>query len=743
MQFGAWAHDNAKWLLAGLVLLLILGGFPAQTRLSSIPIQAVAFGEPLASAIEVAGTVYVSAADFANCLGYSWDWDATLGNIYLNSQPSLSPFLPESPNYHGHRVLQVVLRDRQLTLTPPALLYNNLPYVPLRLASEVGLYVGWHAPSRTAYIGSRTTNQLPRIGSIANLRKILSQSLSYPRIIYDDFKGAKAETAVSDSQESSAAPIYSDTNVQVAGVDESDIVKTDGNYIYQVRSNSVSISRAYPISAMAVLATIKFTDSTFSPTELFLSQDRLVVIGQTYDFVYPQPQPFLGSSSKPSLMPDMRHWPVQNQGVSALVYDISDRSAPQLLRKVELEGSYLTARKIDTRVVLLANKYLYNNEPVPPYYRDTVNSDEAIALDLSQVNYFPGGTYQSYLLTACFDLAETEQAATINAYLGAGNHVYMSESNLYVALAAWDSEETSVFKFTSAGLELNFAAKGKVPGHLLNQFSLDEYADHLRVATTSVRATQNNVYVMDAGLNIVGKVENIAPGERIYAARFMGNRGYLVTFLQVDPLFALDLSDPQNPRIVGALKIPGFSTYLHPIDEQHLLGIGRDTHIIERKDQQGRVVSTQVLEAGIKLAIFDVGDSNCPTEKYSVIVGGRGSHSAGLYNHKAILFDAERKLLALPISLTAAHADPASYGHSAFQGALIWSVDPASGIEEMGKITHLTDEQIIKSGYFEQAGLAEIQRVLLIDGRIYAISEQNISAHRLADLELLGSIKLP
>jgi uncharacterized secreted protein with C-terminal beta-propeller domain len=184
---------------------------------------------------------------------------------------------------------------------------------------------------------------------------------------------------------------------------------------------------------------------------------------------------------------------------------------------------------------------------------------------------------------------------------------------------------------------------------------MDEHNGFFRIATTSGNnwgegsQTSNNIYILDETLNQVSKIENIAPGESIYAARFLGDRAYLVTFVQVDPLFTVDLSDPYNPRILGELKIPGYSEYLHPYDETHIIGIGKEVDPSIDADKvhtPGAIYYTAIL--GLKIALFDVSDIENPIEEAKIVIGDRGTDSPALYDHKAFLFDREKNSLSSP-----------------------------------------------------------------------------------------------
>lgn len=750
-------RQRIGWKAITLLCLLLgvasLGGaMPVLGQTGQLNV--LAYGEALApgpAPLLIQGRVYVAAEPLAKTLGWNLDFDQANSTLYLNSYRAETPAKPMP--FHGYTTVNLVANGQLLPSENPAILLNQVTYLPLRIAETFGLAVGWNPISRTAYIGSVSKNQLPKVGSLANLQKMLGSSYSPYRYYLDVGMGAaedtmgKAVEAPTAPPSGAAASDYSNTNVQVQGVDEADIVKTDGQYIYQAKGQTVLISHAYPADQLQLVSTIKFDDQSFSPNELFIDGDRMLVIGQSNNNLY---QPMLdapavvgsGALTKPAIgmMPPVYYQPT----TTLLVYDIKDRAQPKVVRTVELGGSYLTARKVDSRVVLLANQPIYG-DPVAPCYQDTAAGEGKRTLPIADVGYFPERQNNSYLLTATFDLQQDDAPAKLTAYLGAGDNIFMSTNNLYVATGRWWGNETNIYKLHLDGTDLSFQAKGSVPGHVLNQFSMDEWNGSLRVATTYDQdgKTNNGVYVLNQSLATTGKLDGIAPGERIYSARFQGERGYLVTFEQVDPLFVLDLSDASNPQILGALKIPGFSTYLQPLDDQHLLGIGRDTMLVEDKDGKGNVVNTRVLEKGMKLAIFNIKDLANPKEEFSAKLGGRGSYSEALYNHKAVLYDATHHLLALPVQLTEASADGMSYGPVVFQGAVVYRVSLEQGFQELGRITHLTAAEQEKAGYYGYPGGSEIRRILYIGDDLYAVSDGQITAHAIDTLELLKSITLP
>ncbi|HHL41720.1 MAG TPA: hypothetical protein ENJ36_03545, partial [Candidatus Bathyarchaeota archaeon] len=249
----------------------------------------------------------------------------------------------------------------------------------------------------------------------------------------------------------------------------------------------------------------------------------------------------------------------------------------------------------------------------------------------------------------------------------------------------------------------------------------------------------NNVYVLDEDLEIVGELEDLAPGEEIYSARFMGSRCYLVTFKKIDPLFTIDLSDPENPTVLGKLKIPGFSDYLHPYDENTLIGIGKETEESEEGDF--------AWHQGVKISLFDVSDVENPREIAKIEIGDRGSDSPARYDHHAFLFSRARNLLVIPILEAGIDEDDFSgevpdnfYGEYTYQGAYVFDIS-LEGIELRGQITHLQDDELLKSGFWFESEYA-VERSLYIEDNLYTMSQGMIKINDLETLEELAEIDL-
>ncbi len=553
---------------------------------------------------------------------------------------------------------------------------------------------------------------------------------------------------------------YSDTNVQVEGVDEADIVKTDGEYIYIVDDYNVRVVKAYPPEDVEELSSLDFGDSNdFYPSEMYVDGDKLVVIGSSYN-------------GWETFMPELMIYPPQPYVnlTEIFIFDISDKEDIELFRKVAFDGYYADSRKVDDTVYLVTNKYpkyyLYRDEeqtdgdecPVP-YFADSAEGEIAKVVDCGDVMYMPGPIRseqsEQYLVVAAIPLDDDDSEIAKEVVLGAGGNVYSSRENLYVAESKYSwwgeedsTEETVIHKFALSPDDIEYKGSGNVPGTILNQFSMDEYDDHFRIATTVGNVwdgeSQNNLYVLDEDLEVVGEIEGIAPGERIYSARFMGERAYLVTFKKIDPFFVIDLADPEDPEILGALKIPGYSDYLHPYDENHIIGIGKDTEAAteEELEDWGRDFSFAWYQ-GIKIAMFDVTDVQNPVELHKTVIGDRGTSSDILYDHKALLFDKEKDLMAFPVTLAELDEevknDPTSsgseYGDYVYQGAYIFDVSVDDGFELRGRITHYDEDEVEdKAGYYWY-GDKDIMRILYIGDYFYTISRAMLMVNEMDSLD--------
>jgi uncharacterized secreted protein with C-terminal beta-propeller domain len=295
-------------------------------------------------------------------------------------------------------------------------------------------------------------------------------------------------------------------------------------------------------------------------------------------------------------------------------------------------------------------------------------------------------------------------------------------------------QKTAIYKIELDGMDIDYVERGSVPGMLLDQFSMDEYEGYLRVATTtgdswggSLSESLNHLYVLDDKLEIVGSVEDLAEGERIYSSRFMDDRAYMVTFRQVDPLFVIDLSEPENPKVLGELKITGYSEYLHPYDEDHVIGIGKEA------SEEGRF-------EGVKVSLFDVSDVGNPVEVAKIEIGDRGTDSDALYDHKAVLFDKGKNLLVLPIDLYEINKSNDmnwGWGEFVWQGAMVLDISP-KGISERGRISHRADEAT-DEGYWKQYQ-SSISRSLYMDDVLYTISQTKVKANYLDSLDEIKEV---
>ncbi len=453
---------------------------------------------------------------------------------------------------------------------------------------------------------------------------------------------------------SGASEDYSQTNVQVAGVDEADIVKTDGKYIYALTDNTVYIIRAKGKNT-AVSAQIKLSEnenegSGAYSNEMFLSDGKLAVIRTQW-----------GNGTG-------------DDKTVAEVYDVSNPKETTFLYKTGQSGNYLSSRLLNGTIYLVSNKYVYQYDPKQPstYIPQVLHDDEYKVMPIESICIMPNPS-TSYTVVSGIDLESGNISGSVSV-LGGGSEMYMSNNSLYVAGREWKSTEseprkedqysvvdvyegntTEILRFSLDGAP-KLVATGSVRGALLNQFSMDEHNGYLRIVTTvddyrytrytddkhgwvnsvstNMANNTNALYVLDDTLNQVGAIEGLAETERVYSVRFDGDVGYFVTFRQTDPLYTVDLSDPENPVVQSALKIPGFSNYLHVYAPGRLFGLGMDA------DEDTGATK------GLKLSMFDTSNPFDVTEMWKISVDGDGS--AAQNNHKAILISPQKDIIGFP-----------------------------------------------------------------------------------------------
>lgn len=578
---------------------------------------------------------------------------------------------------------------------------------------------------------------------------------------------------------------YSSTVIQVAGVDEGDQVKTDGHIICQINQNRVFV--LLPGTTPSLASTLDYTTNQFYPSELYLLNSRLVVVGTAYE-----------TPALPYGIFRLLPYYASSSTVVAKIYNVSDPAHPIKVRELQLDGDEVSSRLIGTSLYLVAREYPYyytflpmaginsalrmnqvttqNPQVMLPSYRDSKShGGQTSYVPLSQISYFNGFDLPDYLVVGGVDLLNPTSTLSVSAVLGAGDQVYCSPNNLYVTASrpmdiyfaplesgapiavdplppvqfgGW-SELTDIYKFALSGGQSQFLAANTVTGTVASAYFMDEYNGYLRVATTQHQwwspdgNSHNHLTVMDSSLNPVGSLNDFAPGEQLYASRFLDNRAFLVTYQQIDPLFAIDLSNPAKPVAVGQLTLPGYSTFLLPYDANHLIGFGKDVLIDTNTDTSGDVAwwDGSAFYQGLKLALFDVTDLHNPVQTDEVSIGDRGSDSPALYDPHAILFQPSRNLLAFPLNVAqVSNPDPTQpwqWGNDVFQGAYVYQVT-TNGFTFQGSISQKPAGQNPDYTYGD-----EITRLVQIGDELYSLSSDWFMANRLDTLSEDGELALP
>ncbi len=569
-----------------------------------------------------------------------------------------------------------------------------------------------------------------------------------------------AETAGDAVYDDQAAPDYSKTNNQVEGVEEADKILTDGFKIYITSGSQFFIVDALTLD---VDYTLEIQNGSFQG--LYLYEGRVVLMSYEYNYfesedcLYYYYGPlyydyetedavsadgdettsdsdlYTGDTTDEKTYESTEYcvrW-TYTYGTRVRVLDVSDTSDVTIEREVYFDSSYLAdSRMIDENLYLVLDNYMiryyFDDEIFVPRYMDSAVSEDLVSLPADHIYYMPNDSESfSYLILASFDVTDDSQEASIKSYLGSTYQIYMSENNLYATIYRWNwlalegryEYKTFIMRFELVNDELVFKALGEVIGSPLNQFSMDEYDGVFRIATTGYSYTENDwsidnfMFSLDATseetmdqISVLGNLGK--PGERIYSVRFSEETAYVVTFVQTDPLYKLDLSDPENPEIVGELYEDGVSDYLHEITDNLLLGIGR-----QAEDMGGWTTFT-----GVKVALYDT-SSDTPVNLETYLVEGEYSYTDVMWDHKAFLSftpqGADFTYVAIPVYEY--YVDYSGYSQSMY----LFKVYHAGDLEFVTKLTHMEEQDGGWYRYFDS-----IERAVIIDNYIYTVSYSSI-----------------
>lgn len=656
-----------------------------------------------------------------------------------------------------------------------------------------------------------------KVQAIQEMEKILDQNLKTalqfpygcrPNYYSSDegygavpFSAPMPTSAGGTTSSTSGATQYSETNVQVQGVDEADFIKNDGKYIYILANGSFRIIAVWPPEASETISSFQIEGI---PRKIFVYNDRALIYS-SLDYINQSYSGYYSSGYTEDTYGYEGGFTGDGRKSKISILDISDKSAPKLIRELFFSGSYLNSRRIDNAVhsVLVFPEPVFEGIKYWPdeyqycgyYYSFYLKNDALPQYDLLSIKLWfetlrqkntqiIQNTDLSKWLPSIKDVRHSEQGKLVeerllgNCYLseqktgknfmsvvstdidgkgsvqsvsiaGRPGAVYASESAIYIVsqqlrnyVPLWFfmtedeiDEASTVHKFAlkTDPPSAAYNASGVVKGRVLNQFSMDEYDGYFRIATTTGHWTAQHSTLSvfndtDNTLNLIGQIDRIAPTEDIRSARFDGNRGFVVTFKKTDPLFVFDLSEPALPQIAGELKIPGFSTYIHRMDENRLLTIGYDA------EDQGSFGWFQ----GIMLQVFDVADMKNPKLIHKEVIGTRGTSSDAAANHLAFNFFRPKNLLAIPMAICTGSSGGGTYGDTmTFNGLMIYRVTAEDGFKYLGGVSHADKDALNKPyacyNWWTQSD-SMVKRSVFMDDYVFSVTDKEIRADRIDNL---------
>lgn len=502
---------------------------------------------------------------------------------------------------------------------------------------------------------------------------------------------------------------FSQTNVQQEGIDESDIVKTDGDYIYKLTSKNVIEIVDIRADEMCLAGEIAPELSEVDQVcDMYVDGDFLYVVLSQYGTGLYSTDLVSDYSLTDTYYRDI------NQTSELLTYDISVHSQPKLIGTLTQDGEYYTSRKVGDYIYLFTRKY------IDSYYYTDADVETVVPMVQGQKAEY-GNIYLSEnpymeLIAASIDVNQPEKVVDDLVIMDNYSTVYMGTSAIYFYRSSYENgqEMTEFTKFSYKDGQMYPVADNMVKGDITDTFAISQHGDMLRVLTTdwSGPTVQNRLYILDANLNVLGEIEHIADGESIYAARYVENTAYFITYRNTDPLFVADLTDCESPTLLGCVEVSGFSEYLHMYGEGLVLGIGYET------DENSRY-------EGLKLCMFDVSDPLQPVASDSYVMP-EVSRTTALYDYKAILVDAKKNLIGFVTEswndgFTCVY-ELFSWNGAAFQeimsvplcenGDYNWYMEETRGLYAGNYFYVVADDGIVS--FDMENGFAEVDRVTFI-----------------------------
>jgi len=617
------------------------------------------------------------------------------------------------PYYNEYEVIVNVLEKNKIAISPIQLVEHKL-----KIKNQYGYKVRDY--SGTIYVQNRK-----------NLRRIVhhfgGNRQAREGATFNSSSGYTPDT----NPNANSMTDYSKTNIQTEGVDEGDIVKTDGKYIYFVNDKGLTIIDSNPLTIKKVFE-LKNKNYGKLIRDIFLDKNKLIIISDVLQ---------------------------KNIGHRTFIetYDISDIKNPKLINENNVNGEYNQSRKKGERLYVITNDHyhsdtLYNEMRQYPidlndlYERSNKFKLVSEGVNLEKVIYMPFTTHISLTVISSIPLYPDEATDKI-IFTGDPGQLYMSNDNIYTTSKQYAlnvdkiTTDTEIRKFAIEDKQFRYVGKIKVEGRLLNQFSMGEENGVLFVAHSKPpmdkKDRENIISSFNENMKKISSLRGIAPKEKIYSARFVDGKAYIVTFRMIDPLFVVDIKNPSMMKILRQLKIPGYSNYLHPYSDKYLIGFGYNV---------GQDIYGSDVRLGYKISLFDVNDYTKPKELSVVNIGEEGSYSYLGNNHKMLMFDTKRNIFALPIFEVSSEKER-YYNHNYtkydyFYGVFVIQLSNEK-LKIKGKISHSDSKNAGElANEYNKNSRQKIQRIVQIGDNIYTLSHSMLKVNDINTMEELKTLKL-